>query len=277
MILMHAYTYRSYDFERACRKAREYGWEGIELCPTLFRGQSLAEIQPELADTMRRYGVSAPVASWSADVIQDDREAARASLEALLAGLPLLKALGVEKINSGVGTLVAADPLVTGSAIASEVHYERGAEAFRTVAATLAEVGMTCSFEIHMHTLHDTAASTLKLLDMIGSPLVTANVDAGNMYGTPHAEEAVAAVEILAGRIGYVHAKNCRRLATGGTDYSYMLDNGHLDYFRIFRALRDTGYTGHVCCEYCGQGDPSVAAQRDLAYLQSTLRELGMW
>ena len=63
MILMHAYTYRAYDFERACRKAREYGWEGIELCPTLFRGRSLAEIKPELADTMRRYGVAAAGAS----------------------------------------------------------------------------------------------------------------------------------------------------------------------------------------------------------------------
>ncbi len=277
MILMHAYTYRAYDFERACRKAREFGWEGVELCPMLFRGQGLAEIKPVLEDTMRRYGVTAPVASWGANVIQDDREAARASLDTLLAGLPLLRELGVEKINSGVGSLTADDPLVTGSAIAREVHYERGAEAFRTVAAALAGLGMTCSFEIHMHTLHDTAGSTLKLLDMIDSPLVTANIDAGNMYGTPHAEEAVAAVGILAGRIGYVHAKNCRRLATGGTDYSYMLDNGHLDYFSIFRALRDTGFAGHVCCEYCGLGDPSTAARRDLAYLKSTLRELGMW
>ena len=41
MILMHAYTYRAYDFERACRKAREYGWEGLELCPGLFRGKPL--------------------------------------------------------------------------------------------------------------------------------------------------------------------------------------------------------------------------------------------
>ena len=277
MILMHAYTYRAYDFERACRKAREYGWEGLELSSSAYRGRSLAEVKPELADTMRRYGVSTPVASWSADVIQDDREAAKKSLETLIGGLPLLKELGVEKINSGVGALRAEDPVVTGSAIAKEEHYERAAEAFRTVAPVLAELGMTCSFEIHMHALHDTAGSTLKLLDMIGSPLVTANIDAGNMYGTPHAEEAVAAVEMLAGRIGYVHAKNCRRLATGGTDYSYMLDDGHLDYYRIFRALRDTGYTGHVCCEYCGLGDPSVAAQRDLAYLKSTMRELGMW
>jgi sugar phosphate isomerase/epimerase len=276
MILMHSYTYRAYDFERACRKARAYGWDGLELCPTLFRGRSLADIKPELADTMRRCGVCAPVASWSADVIQDDREAAKASLDALIGGLPLLCELGVEKINSGVGVLRADDPLVTGSAIAKEEHYERAAEAFRTVAPVLSELGMTCSFEIHMHTLHDTAGSTLKLLDMIDSPLITANIDAGNMYGTPHAEEAVEAIRILSGRIGYVHAKNCRRLATGGTDYSYMLDNGHLDYFRIFRALHDTGYRGHVCCEYCGLGDPSVAAQRDLAYLKSTMHELGM-
>ena len=277
MILMHAYTYRAYDFERACRKAREYGWEGVELVGTAYRGRELPEAKPELAATMRQYGVAMPVASWGANVIQDDRAAAQEALEKLIAGLPLLRELGVEKINSGVGALMAEDPVVTGSAIAKEEHYERAAEAFRQVAPVLADLGMTCSFEIHMHSLHDTAASTLKLLDMIGSPRVTANLDAGNMYGTPHAEEAVAAIEILAGRIGYVHAKNCRRLPGGGTDYSYMLDDGHLDYYRIFRALRDSGFSGHVCCEYCGQGDPSVAAQRDLAYLQATLRELGMW
>ena len=117
-------------------------------------------------------------------------------MDDLLAGLPVLKELGVEKINSGVGALMGDDPVVTGSAIAGEQHYEWAAEAFRVVAGELASLGMTCSFEIHMHSLHDTAVSTLKLLDMIGRPLVTANIDAGTMLRTPHAEEALAAVGI---------------------------------------------------------------------------------
>jgi sugar phosphate isomerase/epimerase len=277
MILMNAYTYRTYDFDRACRKSREHGWEGIELCPCHFRDQTLAEAKSRLGDTMARYGVTAPVAAWSADVIQDDREAAQASLGKLLEGLPHLRDLGVRMINSGVGALWNEDRGRSGSQVAQELHYERAAEAFAVVAKELAALGMTCCFEIHMHALHDTAASTLKFLDMVGSPILTANLDAGNMYGTPHAEEAVTAVQLLAGRLGYVHAKNCRRLASGGTDYSYMLDNGHLDYFRILGAVKETGYSGHVCCEYCGLGDPSVAGQRDLQYLQRTLRELGMW
>lgn len=277
MILMNAYTYRGYDFERACKKAREHGWEGLELCPCHFRDEDLAEAKSRLADTMAAHGIMAPVAAWSADVIQDDRDAAKESLAKLLAGLPHLRDLGVTMINSGVGALWSEDRSESGSQVAQEVHYERAAEAFQIVARELASFNMTCSFEIHMHSLHDTAASTLKMLDLIGSPLLTANLDCGNMYGTPHAEEAVQAVQMLSGRLGYVHAKNCRRVPGGTTDYSYMLDNGHLDYYRILRAVRDTGYQGHVCCEYCGLGDPSVAGQRDLNYLKRTMRELGMW
>lgn len=277
MILMNAYTYRGYDFERACRKAREHGWEGVELCPCHFRDQDIAEAKSWIGDTMAKYGVTAPVAAWGADVIQDDRDAAKASLERLMAGLPHLKELGVEKINSGVGALWSEDRSQSGSQVATDVHYERAAEAFKQVMRELESLKMTCSYEIHMHALHDTAASTLRILDGVGSELLTANLDAGNMYGTPHAEDAVSAVEMLTGRLGYVHAKNCRRLAGGGTDYSYMLDNGHLDYYRILRAVRDSGYQGHVCCEYCGLGDPSVAGQRDLDYLKRTMRELGMW
>lgn len=277
MILMHAYTYRTYDFERMCRKSKEYGWEGIELHSCHYPGQTIAEAKSRLGETMARYGVVAPTSSWGGDVIQDDRDAAKAALDKAIEGLPHLKELGVQMINTSVGALYREAPAPSGSAIATEVHYERAAEAMQVLAKALEAQGMTGTFEIHMHCLHDTGASTLKMLDMIGSPLLTANLDAGNIYGTPHAEEATAAVEILAGRIGYVHAKNCRRLPTGGTDYSQTLESGHLDYYRILRALRDTGFEGHVCCEYCGLGDPSVAARQDLAYLKTTLRELCMW
>lgn len=278
MIIMHAYTYRTYDFERCCKKAREHGWDGLELHPCHFKGQSLAEAQGWLGETMARHGVLCPTASWGGNVIQDDAEAAKQALEESIAGLPLLKELGVSLVNTSVGALMAtSEGGPSGSAIATEVHYERAAAMMQVFARELDSLGLLGTFEIHMHCLHDTASSTLKMLEMIGSPLLTANLDAGNMYGTPHAEEACEAVRILGSHLGYVHAKNCRRLPGGGTDYSYRLEEGHLDYFRILQALRDTGYAGHVCCEYCGLGDPSVAAQADLNYLQRTLRELGMW
>jgi sugar phosphate isomerase/epimerase len=276
MLIMHAYTYRAYDFDRACKKSKEHGWDGIELVGSHFDTKNLAGEKQRLGDTMAKYGVIAPVASWGADVMADDPDVRKANLDFIIAGLPHLKDLGVTKANCSCGGLMDPDRKESGSAIAEEHHYERAAEAYREVAKALAEQGMTASFEIHMHCLHDTARSTYKLLKMIGSPLVTANLDAGNMYGTPHAEEAVEAVNILGEKIGYVHAKNCRRLNDGTTDYSYDLETGHLDYFSIFQALKQVGFAGDVCCEYCGLGDPSVAGERDLHYLRRTLAELQM-
>ena len=111
-----------------------------------------------------------------------------------------------------------------------------------------------------------------KLLDMIDHPSVVANIDPGNMYAVADAEKIEDAVQILGPRLGYVHLKNCRTIA-GGYDYSWPLDFGDIDYARGMQAIVASGYAGDYCIEYCGRGDPGVAAERDARYFRQILEE----
>ena len=108
---------------------------------------------------------------------------------------------------------------------------------------------------------------------MVDCPAVLANPDPGNMYATSTAEDGVKAVEMLEGRIGLAHLKNCVNL-NGSYNYSTLLESGDLDFYKILEALQRSGFDGNVTVEYCGLGDPNVAACRDLIYARGILNEL---
>jgi sugar phosphate isomerase/epimerase len=101
---------------------------------------------------------------------------------------------------------------------------------------------------------------------------VVANLDPGNMYAVEDAEPMGESVEVLGPRLGYVHLKNCRKIA-GEFDYTWALEAGDIDYFRGLQTVVRSGYAGPYCIEYCGAGDPSVPAERDAVYFRRTLAE----
>jgi sugar phosphate isomerase/epimerase len=93
------------------------------------------------------------------------------------------------------------------------------------------------------------------------------------MYATPHAEEPIKAIEILGDRLGYLHLKNCRKIADR-YDYTWALEEGDIDYFRALSFIYEKGYKGDICIEYCGLGDPTPRARKDIIYLRDILNEL---
>ena len=179
---------------------------------------------------------------------------------------------GVTLINSGVGSLVVdkVDYGKNGSTLANDGHYARAAEAMRYLGKVAAGHGITIVFEIHMNGLVDTIASTARLLDMIGLDNVKANPDCGNMFSTSTAEKDPESLDRLEGRIGYFHFKNCLAIA-GGYDYSVKLADGHIDIYKWLEKLVRMKYDGPMCIEYCGAGDPHVAAKEDLEYVRRSL------
>jgi sugar phosphate isomerase/epimerase len=54
-----------------------------------------------------------------------------------------------------------------------------------------------------------------------------------------------------------------------------LLEHGDIDTFKIVERLKGIGYQGAITIEYCGLGDPNVAARQDLLYMRSILSELG--
>jgi len=274
MILMHSYTYRTYPVEVALRRSVEYGYDGIELWH-LERNNLSGGIERSFK-LARQYGANISTISFGTDLLIDDTDERRKNIETWKEVVRIGKNYGVKIINGGVGSLVGDDPRnfgANGSVIAKERHYEMAAEGLREIAKVCEGEGIKVTLEIHMNTLHDSAVSTLKLLNMVDSPSVLANPDPGSMYATPQAEEATQAIKILKGKIGYFHFKNSRKIG-GDYDYSWPLANGDLDNYKIVKALYETDYRGDMCIEYCGSGDPSIAAREDILYLRGLIGEI---
>ncbi len=124
-----------------------------------------------------------------------------------------------------------------------------------------------------MNTIHDTVASTLRLLNLVNSPALLAAPDPGNMFATCPADRAPSALEPLKGRMGLVHLKNCAYRA-GEYDYSVALADGHIDILRHLHQLHAMGYTGAFCIEYVGLGDPHVRARADIEYVKQSVNWL---
>ncbi|NOZ21602.1 MAG: sugar phosphate isomerase/epimerase [Planctomycetes bacterium] len=275
-LCMHSYTFRAYPLDRALKKAAQYGWDGIELNGKHFDADDLKTSLDEIIEAAAKYGVDISVIDFPGNFIQDDRDEAKRSVERMAEWISLVRNYGIQIMNGGVGSLAGDNPGDygrNGSALATEEHYERAAEALRQLGAQAQSEGVVLTLEIHMNTLHDTAASTRKLLDMVGSPAVLANPDPGNMYATSTAEDGVQAIEMLEGKIGLAHLKNCINV-NGTYSYSTLLESGDIDFFNVLAALQKTGYDGPVTVEYCGLGDPNVAAARDVTYVRSILNEL---
>ncbi|MBE3576185.1 MAG: sugar phosphate isomerase/epimerase [Limnochordales bacterium] len=277
-ILMHSYTYRRYPLERALKKAAELGYDGIELSTVHLPPQDPLAGIPAAVEQAAKLGAPVRVLSFGADLTHKDENVRQQSLERAVGFIRTAGRLGIPLVNGGVANLVGPrwDRWgENGSKLATDEHYRLIAQGLRVLDQAASEAGVRVALEIHPNSVHDTAASTLRILEESGAQNIVANLDAGNMYGTPHAEEATQAIAMLSKHLGYVHLKNCRRLpGAESADYSWTLEMGHLDYYRILEALYRTGYSGFLTIEYCGQGDPSVAAAADIRYVRQILAEI---
>jgi sugar phosphate isomerase/epimerase len=279
-IYLNSFNYRKYSLERAMRRAREYGYDGVEIWSGHFKLDTVEETLREAQRLGREIGVGAPVLNLSGNVIGDDAEERHARVRRLLEVIERCSDYGVELINGYAGSLIQdrTDWSHNGSAAATEEHYERAIEAYRVLGPPAERAGVTITLEVHMNTIHDTAASAVRLLDAIGSPAVRANLDPGNMWGVRTSEHPVEAVGILGGRIAFVHFKNARRVShiPVGVDYDYTLKAGELDYYAIVSALVRSGFQGPYGLEWSGSGDPSVPSREDIEYLKGLLRDVAL-
>lgn len=271
-VVLHSYTFRSYSIDRAFLKAAEYGFDGIELSTVHFKTEEDIQRAKELS---KKYQVPITTIDGGTDLL--NAENADASIEKMKWLIDMAATYDIPIINGSIGGKTGSDWTKfgeNGSALLSDADYQEMAKKYQEVAKYAEANKVLIVFEIHMNTAHDTGASTLKLLELIDSDWVKACPDPGNIFAVPTSEGPYAAVEKVRGRIGYFHAKNCRRSSLGyGYDYSYLLEDGSVDYYRIVCELVGQGYDGPVCIEYCGEGDPAYAAAKDIVYLRGLIAD----
>lgn len=274
-VLMHSYTFRAYPLERAFKKAKEYGYDGLELSTVHFDFFNLKGEVNRIKELCAMFNLPVVTVDFPADFISSE-ESLEKSVKNLIEAIPLCKSLGARMLNGGVGPLAGEDPsdfAQGGSVIAREEHYERAIEALKALVPHLEKAELYLTLEIHMNTLHDTAGSTKRILDGVKSHFVKANLDPGNMFATPQAENPLQAIDLLGSDIGYLHLKNCRMIGDR-YDYSWSLANGDIDFFKVLSHFYGKGYSSDICIEYVGAGDPAPKAKEDIQYLRDILKEI---
>ncbi len=275
-IYLHGWNYRGQPFELAVRRAKEFGYDGIEAFPGHYKDASdPIGSQRELKSYSESQGMPLPVGSLQMDLTTDDQTLRQENLAKIPDHVAAIADMGFELINGWIGPLSAPSGSYheSGSAAATEIHYERAIEGAGIIAAAAESAEIDVVLEMHMNMIHDTARSILRIIEAVDSSRLKANYDPASMHGYDHAESPADAVEAIASRLAYAHLKNCRRF-NGNTDYHYPLASGDLDYSSILRDMYGRGFRGPFCIEYSGAGDRNYQTKEDLEYLRGLLAEI---
>ncbi len=279
LILHVNYFEAGYSMDEKFDKVLEHGYDGIELRGVPGDGSDDAHYLASVKSAMERTGMRNVVLSLSPNLMDPDaanRQAAIARFEGVLrAGA----SMGVLTYNASTGAVLAEGAGYmefdkNGSAAATDEQWEWAVAGFRHLGAVAEELGAVIAFEVHNCLIHDLAASTKKLLEMIDCPAVGANLDMGNVFLNVKGESLPQAIEILGDRIYYVHLKNGHIVRGGGWFLTHISD-GDIDNRLFLRQLKVRGYKGKICLEAPRPGDRDYFARVDLAYVRGLLQDLG--
>jgi len=283
-IIMHVnYCEQGQTIPEMCEKAVEWGYDGIE-----FRRsrRGVDETPEEYVDAVAKAAEQTGLRyvlfggpGWN--MMTGDAAQRRAEIEE---GIRFYK-LAAERVELTVcNTSSGAVPRrpgapswrydLSGSGAATEEHYKWAAEGFKELGALAEDLGFKLAFETHMGCLADLPQPTKKLIDMVDSPAVGANLDYGNMIYFPNPPALEEAVSTLSGRIYMLHLKNAVSVNLG--DRKAMvpcsLADGIINNREFLRRLWDDGFDGPLCIEAPRAGDREWFAHEDIRYLKHLMK-----
>lgn len=282
-IIMHVnYCEQGQTIPEMCKKAAAWGFDGIEF-RRRRRGvdETPEEYVEAIAKSAEQSGLKRVLFGGPGlDLMTDDADARKAQVEEGLKFYRLASTrVDLTVCNIMAGTLRNPDSGIPyseyhrhGSGIATEDHYRWAAEGFKELGALAEELGFKLAFEIHMGYLHDLPGPTAKLLDMIGSPAVGANLDYGNMVYFPKCPSLSETISTLGSGLFMVHLKNS--MPSGNGRNAVGLGDGIINHREYLRLLKESGFDGPICIEAPRPGDREWFAQQDIAYLKSVLEDL---
>ena len=271
----------------ACRKAADWGYDGIELRGRRFEVEESPEAYLDLvAEASHASGLRHVLFGYpTADLMLPDPAARAREVERDILFYRAAKQRLGDRFtlsNAFTGTLRNPDKSVPnnaydrhGSGCATEAQWQAAAAGFRRIGDAVAEIGVRLALETHMHYLHDTPMAAKKLVDLIGKPAIGVNLDYANFVCFPMHTAVGEVIKALGSSLFYVHLKNLVRQAAGDP-LRVGLGDGEINNREFIRALMQSGYQGFLCVEAPRPGDREWFAQQDRAYLRSVLADLCM-
>jgi len=285
-IIMHInYCEQGQTLEDLCRKAADWGFDGIE-----FRRKrgGVEETTEEYLDALEAgvkaagiehvlFGFPGPLLV-NPDAAERDEEVR----DAVAFYKHVSERLGVKTVNLLTGVLKNSDTSIPysdfvkhGSFIATDEHWEWQVKGCQDMADSLKDVDIRFGFETHMVYMHDTVDAAMKLVTRIDRPSIGVNLDYGNIIFYDEHPSLDAAVEAVRGKLHYVHLKNSAPVRGTPARLATSLSEGEINNRQFVRRLIQIGYDGPICIEAPRGGDREWFAQQDLAYVRALLKDLG--
>ena len=270
--------------QRFLQKAREIGFEGIELPRMNLSEAEIYTLRSHLEDA------GMPCVAIRGGGGAANPRVAAGNKQAMINGVNFAAKIGANVVNTtvttpprnpnGKGTYRGEFVSQGSSCQASTIDHERTASAVSEVAAHAADLNVSISIEIHQNSIVDNSWSALHLLELIDSPNVGINPDLGNIYWTYDIPEESCedAIVELAPHVNYWHCKSLYRVHIPDLETAIYvqvpLPDGEIDYRFAIAALLDVNFDGYLAIEGVRYGDQFHQDGRSVAYVKSVLKDL---
>ena len=245
----------------------KYGLDGLELLAVQFASEDRKYVN-ELKQRAVANGLDIYALSLHHNFVNPDPEVRKQQIDYVLRWLDHAEALGapiVRVFGGRWGTVRNFTELMARNGLEDPLpgyEYEQGSEwnaqAFKQCSKRAEELGIVLALENHWGLTYS-AQGVLDILQRVDSPALKVALDCGNFL-----EDTYEQLEMLIPHTALVHAK-CYH----GGGIFYTLD---IDYPRVIRMLKDSGYNGYLSIEYEGKADPATAIPAQVQLLEQAIR-----
>jgi sugar phosphate isomerase/epimerase len=286
-VIMHiTYCEQGQDIPDICRKAVDWGFDGVEFRRKRIGVPETTEAYLDALEAgVRASGLKNVLFGYPGPILtkEDPAERDKEVTEAIGFYRHVAERFGVRWVNLLTGGLHNPDEKVPyfeytrhGSFIATEKQWQWQVKGCQDLADGLKGVPIRFGFETHMVYLHDTIDAVKKLVKLIGRPSMGMNLDYGNIVDFPDPPSLDDTLKSVRDILHYVHLKNSVAVRGAPGRIPTGLADGEINTRQLLRTLAAAGYEGPLCLEGPRAGDREWFAQEDIAYLKRLLADLGM-
>jgi len=256
-----------WDLEMIVRRAKEYGYEGIEIRGILrqFDLTRVPELTEGVAETrklLESHGISVACISASSRFSSSDPDERRANLISAKAHMDIAKSFNAPCIR------------VFGGQIPDGVEREKCEDYIAESLRELGEYAESAGVKVVIET-HDsfsTGEHLAAVLDKVDHPMVGALWDIH--HPVKNGESPEDTMRYLSGKVFHVHVKD------GDFTTYTMLGEGKVPALKILRLLKESGYDGYLSVEWEKAWhpelpDPEVALPQYARKLREYLSQIG--